>query len=539
MNVQRALTFASLLKRYRDAAGLRQGELARQARLGVRTISNLERGVNKAPYRSTVRRLADALDLSGEDRGEFQASALHPVKHLSRGDRTPIEGRFLGAMPTAPLLARGKESGRILDALKATEGGSGRLVLLAGEPGIGKTRLAQEASVHALERHFLVAAGRCYEAQSGVPFYPFLDVLSTLYEEVSPAVREEIPERWPYLAWLLPDYFPSRIVVPSEGQEESQRLLRAVTCFVREVSTERPVAILLDDLHCVDGATLDLLQHLSRYTHGNRVLLLGTYRNVKVSRRHPLRRVVRELDREQLVEKVCVCRLGREETAALMSDRLEGTEVSEEVAALVYGRTEGNPLFIVEVLKALTERGDLLRREGRWIRKGDEDLEAPDSVSEAISDRLSRLRPQTQEALEGASVFGQVFGFEELMAVVGLGEEEVEEAMEEAEASGLVRAARDLYTFNHALTQQTLYARISPARRKRLHRLAGGGWRNLGSESGIRGWLRSRATSWKAPHPSGRCRTPCWPGTKRKRCSRREKRSSTTGRARTRREGGR
>lgn len=191
---------------------------------------------------------------------------------------------------------------------------------------------------------------------------------------------------------------------------------------------------------------------------------------------------MRELDREQLVEKIGIRRLGREETAALMSDRLDGTEVSEEFAALVYNRTEGNPFFTVELLKALIERGELLRREGRWICKEIEDLTAPESVSEAIAERVSRLRLQTQNALEEASVLGQVFGSEELMAIVGLGEEEAEEALEEAEASGLVRAARNRYAFHHALTQQTLYAVLSLVRRKRLHRTAGEGLERLGEK---------------------------------------------------------
>jgi hypothetical protein len=143
----------------------------------VRAISNLERGINKAPYPSTIRRISDALVLSGEDRTELAASARHPVER--RGDRMVIEGGFLDALPTARLVARGEELGRVLDGLEAVEGGSGRLVLLAGEPGIGQTRLAQEASVHAWDSRFLVAAGRCYEAQSGVPFYPFLEALST------------------------------------------------------------------------------------------------------------------------------------------------------------------------------------------------------------------------------------------------------------------------------------------------------------------------------------------------------------------------
>lgn len=180
-------------------------------------------------------------------------------------------------------------------------------MLLTGEPGIGKTRLAQEASVHAREGGFLVASGRCYEAQSGVPFYPFLETLGTLYEDAPSKVREKIPERWPSLVRLLPVHFPS---AASGDREEAQRLLRAVTGFVREVCTERPVALFLDDLHHADGASVDLLAHLCRHTRGDRVLLLGTYRDMEVGPEHPLRTAVRELDREQLVEKVEVRRLG-------------------------------------------------------------------------------------------------------------------------------------------------------------------------------------------------------------------------------------
>jgi transcriptional regulator with XRE-family HTH domain len=361
MAVQRSPRFASLLKRHRDAAGLTQEELAERAKLGVRTVSDLERGVSKAPYPSTVRRLAAALELSEEDRTELAASSRHPVEQPSRSKRMPIEGGFLGALPKARLVARAEELGRLLEALEATEGGSGRLVLLAGEPGIGKTRLAQEVCVRAWERRFVVAAGRCYEAHSGVPFYPFLEALDTLYEEASQEVRQAIPERWPYLGRLLPDHYPLRVEASSGGMEESQRLLRAVTGFVREVSTERPIALLLDDLHCADGASVELLAHLASHTREERVLFVGTYRDVEVTPGHPLRVALREFDREHLVEKIDVRRLRPEETAQLMSDRLDGSEVSEELAALVYGHTEGNPFFTVEVLKTLIERGDLLR----------------------------------------------------------------------------------------------------------------------------------------------------------------------------------
>lgn len=478
--VNRSRTFGSLLRRHRGAAGLTQEELAGRAGLGERTISNLERGINRAPYRATVRRLADALGLFGEDLTQFVASARCPPKHSSSGGRMAVAGGFLGALPAAHLVAREQELGRILDALEAVEGGWGRLVLLTGEPGIGKTRLAQEASVHAREGGFVVASGRCYEAQSGVPFYPFLEALGTLYEDAPPKVRDEMPERWPYLARLLPDQFP---LAASGSSEEAQRLLRAVTGFVREVCAERPVALLLDDLHHADSASVDLLAHLCRHTRPDRVLLVGTYRDVEVGPEHALRKAVRELDRELLVEKLEVRRLGREETAALISDRLNGAEVPEEFSGLVFDRTGGNPFFTVEVLKSLIERGDPFLSEGRWFRKDIQDLAAPESVSEAILERVSRLQPQTRQALEEASVLGQVFGFEDLMALVRLGEEDAEEALEEAEASGLIWAAKEVrYTFDHALTQQTLYAGLSPARRNRLHRAAGEGMERLGEK---------------------------------------------------------
>src|ERR687889_2837919 len=164
MTVERSHTFAYLLKHHRSAAGLTQEELAGRAGVGARTISNLERGISRAPYRATVRRLADALGLSGEDLTQFAASARCPLnlKHSSSGGRMAVEGGFLGALPAAHLVAREQELGRVLDTLKAAEGGSGRLVLLTGEPGIGKTRLAQEASVRAREGVFVVASGRCY-----------------------------------------------------------------------------------------------------------------------------------------------------------------------------------------------------------------------------------------------------------------------------------------------------------------------------------------------------------------------------------------
>ncbi|HLJ80577.1 MAG TPA: adenylate/guanylate cyclase domain-containing protein, partial [Ktedonobacterales bacterium] len=204
----------------------------------------------------------------------------------------PIGG-FLGALPSGPLVARDVELSQVHDATEAVMHGSGRLVLLTGEPGIGKTRLAQEVTLAVRNRGFLVATGRCYEPEQAVAYYPFLEALAVAAEAAPSSLRATLPRRWPDVLRLIPDGRPDeggpqateRAV--AGGQEEQQRLFWAVTGFVRALADHRPVALLFDDLHWADSASLALLQHLARHTRAARVLLLGTYRDVEISRKHP------------------------------------------------------------------------------------------------------------------------------------------------------------------------------------------------------------------------------------------------------------
>ena len=476
-------SFWSLAQALRDLAGLTQEELARKAGLSVPTIGNLERGRSQTPYRPTVRNLAGALELSGEDRAGLLAALGTAPEPDARTGRQVLEGNFLGALPSRRLVGREEELGRVLGALEAVPGeaGTGRMVLLAGEAGIGKTRLAQEVSVHAWERGFHVASGRCYEAQSGVPFYPFLEALGTLYEEAPEGARG----RWPYLERLLPDHFPSRPTAAASGsQEELQKLLRAVNGFVREVAATSPVALFIDDLHWADEASLDLLQHLARHARADRVLLVGTYREVEVGRAHPLRKAVRDLSRERLVERVAVRRLGREETAALVAGRLDGMEVSEEFAGLVYGRTEANPFFRYRGAGGARELGDLFRVGGTLGWQG---VGSDSSPRERARDHRRAdipLGPEARETLEEASVLGQRFAFDDLRALSDRDEEEVEEVLEEAGGAGLVRDIGEEHAFDHALTHQAMYADLPRRRRRRLHRRPGRPWKGTRSESG-------------------------------------------------------
>lgn len=439
----------------------------------------------------------------------------------------PIGG-FLGALPSGVLVGREKEWDRIMTSLQAVMQGTGRLVLLAGEPGIGKTRLAQEVTLKARHWGFLVATGRCYEPEQAVPYYPFLEALVCVYDAAHPSIRAEIPRRWPQLGRLLPDqigFLPAASYpLGASGEdalEEQHLLFRAVTGFVEAVAETVPVALLLDDLHWADDTSLKLLQYLARYTHGQRVLLLGTYRDVEVNRQRPLEAALLDLSREQLVEEVEIRRLDHDGTAALIAEILGQKEDLDDLVKLIYRRTDGNAFFIQEVLHALSERGDLYRENGRWERRhaasgsasSIHEMEVPKSIRSVIGQRLSALEEQSQEILREASVLGQEFFFDDLLAlgslmlakrpagpfataapvgdtlvgaalvgagpsavppVTGWTEDEVEAALEQAMVAGLVReTGRDTYAFNHALTQQALYAELSTRRRKRLHLAAG------------------------------------------------------------------
>jgi class 3 adenylate cyclase/tetratricopeptide (TPR) repeat protein len=401
-------------------------------------------------------------------------AAVSEAKTLRQAGPLPIGG-FLGALPDSPLVAREDELQQVLRLLDAVDAGAGRLVLLVGEPGVGKTRLAQEATLAARNRRWYLATGRCYEGQQKVAYYPFLEALPYALHSAPAALQTEVSRRWPDLTRLLPDRRVGLIEPPPEmrGYDEQQRLFWAVTGFVQELARDAPVLLALDDLQWADEASLSLLQHLARHTRGARVLLLGIYRDVEVHRQHPLEAALRTLGREHLVERMAVRRMPVAGTAALIAATLDQS-ASSDLADAIHQRTEGNPFFTQEVLRVLADRRDVYRAGGHWERRTVAEIAVPESIRSAIGERVARLSPATQEVLSEASVLGQHFPFEDLQRVGGRDEAALEAALEEAAKAGIVREAGQAgYAFQHVLIQQALVAEIPIRRRQRLHRAAG------------------------------------------------------------------
>jgi class 3 adenylate cyclase/tetratricopeptide (TPR) repeat protein len=399
----------------------------------------------------------------GGKHDELEAESMKIVEPAEQ--RLPL-GAFLGSLPTGMFVGRHKELERILEVVDRVSKGEGRTALLTGEPGSGKTRLGQEVTLHLRNRGFLVAAGRCYEPEQTLPYYPFLDCLEMLYAAASPSLRAQALQRWPYLGVLLPAESGPFVA----GEDNQQRVFRALMGFLEALSREAPLALLLDDLHWSDSASLKLLLHLSRHVRTLPILLMGAYRDVEVRRQHPLEAALRDLHREGLSERIHVRRMDEAETAALVAATMGEDSTSTEFVSLVHGRTDGNPYFVQQVLQVLVERGDIFRHGDTWDRRAIEDIEVPESVRAVVGQRLSRLPESTQDVLREASVLGQSFLFDDLASVSELGERELEGALEEAAQVGVIQeTSHDAYAFDHALTQQSIYEEISSRRRRRVH----------------------------------------------------------------------
>jgi predicted ATPase len=487
------LTFGPLLKRARRDARLTQAQLAERAGFSVVYISMLERGARQ-PQRTTLALLADALDLAPSERAAWEGAiqrASTPTLDRGRGrDATsslPI-GAFLGALPSSLLVGRDAERATIGSLLEAVAQGHGRLLVLSGEPGVGKTRLAQEITLRARAHGYRVITGRCYEPQQALAYAPFLEALTQAVALTTETTEPmDVAVRWPEVARLLPEQPPDdtpdpRPPSPGADGAERQRLYYQLTSFLGTLAERQPLALLLDDLHWADGASLDVLQHLARHTRDQPILLVGTTRSVEAARQHPLADALSDLGRDELVDHLLLSPLGAEETAALIGMTLGGADgalgdassISAELATRIQARSEGNAFFTRQLARALQEQGDLSFTEGQWrLRETTAATATPESIRAVIGQRLGRLTPLTQEVLREASVLGQVVDFEEVRRMGGRGEQEVEEALDEAAGAGIMREGRhDQYHFNHALTRDTLYAELSARKKRRLHRTA-------------------------------------------------------------------
>jgi DNA-binding CsgD family transcriptional regulator len=369
------------------------------------------------------------------------------------------------------MVARATELERVLSALDETLAGSRvQMVVLAGEPGVGKTRLARESLARADARGAQVFAGRCFEQHTAVPYFPFTEPFADALAQISPDLQAELSSRWPELGHILPELGTTSRM---DGQATQPQVFRAAAAFLHALAGVKPLVLMLDDLQWADSTSLALLLYLGRHLHDTRMLIVGTYRDVEVGREHPLEPILRELIHDRVVQEVHLGRLSLAGTGELVRSRVTGEAVSDELVTLVHERAQGNPFFTEELLAAYIEQGAQPGADVSLQAAGLAGLRVPHSIRSVVGERVGRLPSEAQELLSLASILGQEFDLPALVATTDRSEPEVLAGLDAALAAGLLEQARAGYggrlAFAHALIQQTLYEELPAHRRGRLH----------------------------------------------------------------------
>jgi DNA-binding SARP family transcriptional activator len=382
----------------------------------------------------------------------------------------------------APFVAREAELARLRALWAEVAGGARVAVVVAGEAGIGKTRLAAELARVVQRAGGLVLYGRCDEGLA-VPYQPFVEALRPATSAMGPErLRAELGPLAPELVRLLPEL--GDLGEPTRADPETERfaLFEAVGALAEAATRERRALLVLDDLHWAATPTLLLLRHLIRSERQLGALILATYRDTELDIRHPLAQLLADLQRDASVQWMSIGGLDERATATLLEaaagHALEGG--GAQLAQLLQTETGGNPFFIRELLAHLIESGAIDRRAERWRDLRASELEVPDELRHVIDQRVARLSEPARRALSVAAVAGPSFSAAIVERVLG-GESDPLDALDEAAAAGLLaETGRGDYAFAHELVRQTIYAGLSSARRRRLHRQLGEALEALG-----------------------------------------------------------
>jgi class 3 adenylate cyclase len=349
--------------------------------------------------------------------------------------------------------------------------GRGRFALLSGEPGVGKSRLAEELARTVWHEGATVLSGRCDE-EALAPYQPFVEALRH-YVVSCPLVELEVrvAAHAVELSRLVPELatrLPRVMAGLSDADPDAERylLFDAVASVLAAAATASPMLLLVEDLQWADKPTLLLLGHILRAAETVPILVLGSYRHTDLPPASALVDALGAIEREHHVERLRLLGLGPDDVSALVGGRVRAA-ISQEVTAAIYEQTDGNPFFTTELVRHLEEIGAL---GGAWPVQ----VEIPEGVRDIIGRRISRLSDDANRVITVASVVGRTFELPHLRGLAGLDPPTLVDVLEEVLRAGLVEeevgGATGHYMFSHALIRDTIYAGLSAARRVWLHR---------------------------------------------------------------------
>jgi transcriptional regulator with XRE-family HTH domain/tetratricopeptide (TPR) repeat protein len=475
MTIEPELSFGHLLRHRRQSAGLSQEELAERAGLTAGAIGALERGERRRPYPHSLQVLADALELTGAERTTFFMSVPRREARRNGGTvaRAPTSSPRWSSppMPLTLLVGRERQQALLRSLQDEARGGQTQVALIAGEPGIGKTRLAEELSIEASNAGFRAFWGHCYEWEGAPAYWPWVQILRDYAEGCAPDLLQvQLGPGAPLVAGIVPEFagiLPDSTTLRGENPTQARfELFDSIARFLRRATHHGPLLLVLDDLHWADPPSLMLLEFIVREVADAPLLIVGTYRDVEVRRRHPLAATLAALSRARSTQRLGLIGLGRNEVYQIVQ-QLSVSAPSEWLIDAVYARTEGNPFFVTELARLLADQATDDEMDERSIIH----QAIPEGVREAIGQRLDTLSKPCNQLLSVASVIGRDFDLHLLETVSEWAADAMLDVLDEAVQAGVITEQRsfDRYGFSHALIHETIYDRLTTSSRMRLH----------------------------------------------------------------------
>ncbi len=427
--------------------------------------------ISPALDRAVLKLLAKA----PEERPQSAAEARREIEAAAAARAEPPEGEALDnpleGLAGGVFVGRDAELDQMRGVLEDALAGQGRLLLLSGDPGIGKTRTAEQLATYARVRGARVYWGRCQESEGQPPYWPWSEALRSYVLDADPVgLRWELGSRAADVAQIVPEVAErlGDLGEPPDMETEQARfrLFDSFATFLGGASSARPLVIVLDDLHWADEPSLLLLRFVARRLAGTGLLLIGTYRDVELGRHHPLADTLGDLAGVEGALRVALRGLDPEGIADYIELTAGVDRPPEDLAEAIRDQTGGNPFFIGEVVRLMAAEGQLGEDGAR------RQVSIPQGVREVVGRRLDRLSEAANEVLRIAAVCGRDFHLEVLQHVCDLSATDVEAALGEAVGDRLVDEPRETpgrYSFSHALVRETLQAEVPVARRVPMH----------------------------------------------------------------------
>ncbi len=424
------------------------------------------------------------LEKDPEKRPTSAKDVYNALESIEKGDikESTIETQVPTENPLYRRVFVGRENElkQLHSAFDGAISGQGALMMVVGEPGIGKTAVCEQLSTYVTLRGGKSLVGHCYEEGSlSLPYLAFVEAMrSYVLDREVEDLRKELGTGATDVARIVSEIREKLKVKPREAvnpEEDRYRLMQAVTSFLSNAAAVKPMLVILEDLHDADKGTLEMLTYVSRNLANTRLLLVGTYRDVEVDRNHPLSSALAELRRVSTYGRVLLRGLNVDEVRRMLVS-ITGQDIPLGLADAVHRQTEGNPLFVQEVVRYLTEQKLLVRAGGKMITAGSTPLEMniPEGLRDVIGKRLSNLSEECNRLLSIAAVIGREFRLDVLQKVAGISEEEVLDSIEEAKRVAIIEersavGAAVTYRFTHAFFRTVLYEENIAPRRIRLH----------------------------------------------------------------------